>query len=90
MESVKSKPNFLVSGVISAALLALTFMPAAFPLNHSWQSLDRSLFPIMLLPGTFVASHVFASTDAWSALLLNWLFYAMMLWPLTGDISARN
>jgi energy-converting hydrogenase Eha subunit A len=90
MESVKSKPSLMVSGVISAAVLGLTFMPAAFPLNHSWQSLDRQVFPLFLLPGTFVASHVFSSKDAWSILLLNWLFYALLAWPLTGDFSKRS
>ena len=90
MESVKSKASILVSAVISAAVLGLTFMPAAFPSNHSWQALDRGVFPLLLLPGTFVATHVFASKEPWSILLLNWIFYAMLLWPLTGDMSAKS
>jgi len=90
MESVKSKASILVSGVISAAVLALTFMPAAFPANHSWQQLDLQVFPLLLLPGTFLATHVFASKDPWAILLVNWVIYALLLWPLTGEISGNR
>jgi energy-converting hydrogenase Eha subunit A len=90
MQSVKSLPSLIVSAGISAAVLGLTLLPAAFPANHSWQRLNEQVFPLVILPGTFVASHVFGSSDPWSILLLNWLFYAMLLWPLTGAKSAAK
>jgi hypothetical protein len=90
MQSVKSEPSLVVSGVISAALMGLTLFPAAFPANHSWQRLNEQVFPLLLLPGSFVSSHFFGSTDPWSILLLNWLFYAALLWPLTGAKSAAK
>jgi hypothetical protein len=90
MEPVKSKPSVLVSGVISAAILALTLLPGAFPENHSWQVLDRQVFPVLLLPGRFLVAHLVRSTDPWPILLLNWIIYAVLLWPLTGDFAAKG
>jgi len=80
----------IVSAVISAAVLALTFMPAAFPGNHSWQALDREIFPFLLLPGRVIATHALGSTNAWAILLLNWPIYSLLMWPLTGDASELN
>lgn len=87
MESDKAAPNIFVSAVISAGVLALTFMPAAFPANRSWQALDREIFPLLLLPGRVIVMHAFGSKDVWAILLLNWFIYALLMWPLTGDVS---
>ena len=87
MEPDRAAPNIFISAVISAAVLALTFMPAAFPANHSWQALNREIFPFLLLPGRVIVKHAFGSKDAWAILLLNWPIYALLMWPLTGDAS---
>lgn len=90
MHSVKPQPNLVASAVISAALMGLTLFPAAFPANHSWQRLDEQVFSLVLLPGRYVFSQVFGSGEPWSILLLNWLFYAVLIWPFTGTKSAAK